>query len=180
MTVEIILITHGSSVDNEAGLASGWFDTPLSATGEAQAVGVRERYTSTMIDAVSASDLERARRTAVVGFGGRVPEVPIRIDPRLREVDYGELTRRPRAEIDAQWMARVEDAHPGGESYVEAVARHAEVLREIKERHDGRRVLAVGSYASWMAREHLYNGRPLAEVAAEQREWQPGWRYRYE
>jgi len=180
MTVEIIFITHSSSVDNEAGLAPGWFDTPLSSTGEAQALEVRERYASTVIDAVYASDLERARRTAEVGFGGRVPEVPIRIDPRLREVDYGELTRRPRAEIDAQRVARVGDAHPGGESYIEAVARHAELLHEIKERHDGGSVLIVGTYASWMAMEYLCNGRPLAEVAAEQREWQPGWRYRYE
>ena len=29
--------THATSLDNDAGLASGWFDVALSVTGEAQA-----------------------------------------------------------------------------------------------------------------------------------------------
>ncbi len=33
----LIFETHATSLDNEAGLASGWFDTDLSAAGESQA-----------------------------------------------------------------------------------------------------------------------------------------------
>jgi bisphosphoglycerate-dependent phosphoglycerate mutase len=35
--LKLVFETHATSVDNEAGLASGWFDAALSAKGEAQA-----------------------------------------------------------------------------------------------------------------------------------------------
>ncbi|MCK9486969.1 MAG: histidine phosphatase family protein [Dehalococcoidia bacterium] len=176
MTAQVIFITHSTSEDNEAGLASGWFDTPLSAAGERQAVEVRDRWAGTPLDAVIASNLERGRRTAQIAFE---PRVTVRIDPRLREVDYGDLTRRPRAEIDRQRVSRAHDPHPGGESYAQAVERHRRLLDEVVAEYPRGQVLLVGSYALWMAMEHVAGGRPLLEVAAEQREWQPGWRYTY-
>ncbi len=176
MSVEVIFITHSTSQDNEAGVASGWFDTPLSPTGERQALEVRDRWATTTLDAVYAADLLRTRRTAEVAFGHRLP---VRLDPRLREVDYGLLTQRPRAEIDGQRVSRVHEAHPGGESYAQAMERHRALLDEVAVEHPGGTVLLVGCYASWMALEHLAAGRPLAEVAAEQRAWRTGWRFTY-
>ena len=66
----VVFETHATSLDNEAGLASGWFDIALSATGEGQArsLGVRRREDD--LAAVFCSDLTRAFRTAEIGFGG--------------------------------------------------------------------------------------------------------------
>lgn len=36
-SLRLIFETHATSLDNEAGLASGWFDAGLSTTGEHQA-----------------------------------------------------------------------------------------------------------------------------------------------
>lgn len=176
MAVDIIFITHSTSEDNEAGIASGWADSPLSPLGEEQALRVRARWEDERIDAVYASDLTRQRRTAEVAFAGRVP---VHVDARLREVDYGALTQHPRAAIDAQRVARVHHPHPEGESYAQAVERHRALLDDIASEHEGGTALLVGSYASWMAMEHLCRGRELEEVAAEHREWQPCWRSTY-
>jgi 2,3-bisphosphoglycerate-dependent phosphoglycerate mutase len=178
MTTEIVYITHSTSADNEAGVASGWLDTPLTSTGEAQAVEVGERYRDEPLDAVYASDLTRARRTAEIAFGAR--GLPVSFDARLRECDYGALAGARRGDIEGQRLARVEVPHPGGESYRQAVERHGAALDEIAQAHQGGRVLIVGHYATWMALEHFADGRPLDQLATEQRDWQPGWRYTYE
>lgn len=178
MAVDIVYITHSTSTDNEAGVASGWLDTLLSATGEAQAGEAGERYREEHLDAVYASDLTRARRTAEIAFGER--SVPLHFDARLRECDYGTLSGTHRGDLEGHRLTRVDQPHPGGESYRQAVERHLAVLGEIVAAHQGGHVLIVGHYATWMALEHLASGRPLEQVATEQREWQPGWRYTYE
>ena len=65
----VVFESHATSLDNEAGLASGWFDVALSATGEEQArqLGVRRRDDD--LAAVFCSDLIRAFRTAEIAFG---------------------------------------------------------------------------------------------------------------
>lgn len=124
--------THATSLDNEAGLASGWHDVALSARGEEQARALGLRYRNVPLAAVYTSDLERAWRTAELAFG---PAGKPRRDPRLRECDYGALTRRPSAEIDAERLARIDEPFPGGESYREATGRIRSWLDEAVSRH---------------------------------------------
>src|SRR6266545_6363763 len=82
VTVEIIFEYHSTSTDNEAGVASGWSDPPLSAKGRAVAKELGERRQGEQIDAVFCSDLRRAIETAEIAFGKRIP---IHADHRLRE-----------------------------------------------------------------------------------------------
>ena len=56
----LIFETHATSLDNEAGLASGWFDTDLSAAGESQARALGTRRRDDDLAAVFSSDLSRA------------------------------------------------------------------------------------------------------------------------
>lgn len=180
MTVTIWLITHSNTEASEAGLAAGLIDTPLSARGRQQALEVRDRYgpgTPTPVDAVVTAALQRARATAAIAFEG-VPLI-VTADARLNECDYGTLSGRPRQEIDDSRPAHIEVPWPNGESYRETVERHRAAFDSIARSHPGGTVLVVGHYATWMALEHLAGGRPLAEVAIEEREWQPGWRYDY-
>lgn len=66
----LVFETHATSLDNEAGLASGWFDVPLSTTGEEQArmLGARRRD---HLAVAFCSDLSRSFRTAEIAFGDR-------------------------------------------------------------------------------------------------------------
>ena len=64
--MRLIFETHATSLDNEAGLASGWFDVDLSSLGVRQARELGERRREDRIEAVYSSDLTRAARTASI------------------------------------------------------------------------------------------------------------------
>jgi broad specificity phosphatase PhoE len=171
----IFFETHATSPDNEAGLASGSFDVELSAAGEEQArtLGVRRQHDELAV--VFCSDLRRAFRTAEIAFAHRA--LPIVRDVRLRECDYGRLTRVPVREIEAQRAERVAIPFPGGESYQQVTGRVAAWLDEAARAYARHTVFVVGHRATFYALEHLIKGVPLREVVLSPWRWQPGWVY---
>jgi broad specificity phosphatase PhoE len=149
----------------------------LSATGEHQARELGQRHKDEDIAAVFCSDLSRAIRTAEIAFGGR-PALPIVHDARLRECDYGELTRAPAHEIESRRAAHITVPFPGGESYEQVVRRVAAWLDDAVGAPTGAGpVLVIGHRATFFALEHLLTGVPLHEVVGAPWQWQPGWRY---
>src|SRR5262245_55351875 len=149
--LKLVFETHATSLDNEAGLASGWFDVALSATGEEQARRLGARRRDDHLDVVFCSDLSRAFRTAEIAFGER--SLPIVRDARLRECDYGDLTRRPASEIEHGRLRRLVDPFPNGESYQQVVDRVSGWLREAMQHGDARTILLIGHRATFYALE---------------------------
>lgn len=172
--MEIVFETHATSLDNEAGLASGRFDVDLSAAGERQAVELGARRGSERFDAVYASALRRSWRTAEIAFAGS--GIPIVRDARLSECDYGALTHRPVAEIADARTRFLTARFPGGESYHDAIARVASWLDDVRGRGHGR-VLVIGHRATHHALDHLLDGIPIAAAVQRPFVWQPGWVY---
>jgi broad specificity phosphatase PhoE len=174
-SLRLVFETHATSLDNEAGLASGWFDVALSTTGEeqARALGVRRR--DDHLAAVFCSDLARSFRTAEIAFGDG--SLPIARDPRLRECDYGDLTRRPTSEIDQRRLLHLADPFPGGESYQQVVNRVSGWLRETSSQFDSCTILVIGHRATFYALEHLLNRVTLHDAVTSPWMWQPGWTY---
>jgi broad specificity phosphatase PhoE len=175
MSVRVVFETHSTSEDNERGLATGWLGGRLSALGREQAAQLGERRRDDGIDVVLVSDLNRAIQTAEIAFAGS--GIPVRVDWRLRECDYGELNGMPRALLDRQRRARVDEPWPGGESWRDAIRRVNALLDELVEVQDGERVLLIGHVATRWALDHRVNGVPLEELAAAQFDWQEGWEY---
>ena len=175
MTVEIVFETHSLSGDNEVGLASGWTHGPLSARGRelARELGARRRDNG--IHTVFSSDLHRALETAVLAFEG-LP-FPILLDWRLRECDYGQLTRIPASELHVDRAAYLDEPYPDGESWRQAVARVGRFLTDLPTRWDGRRVLVIGHVATRWGLEHFCNGIPLEDLVDAEFHWQEGWEY---
>ena len=171
----LIFETHATTVDNEAGLASGWFDVALSAAGEQQARMLGARRRDDRLAVVFCSDLTRSFRTAEIAFGDR--SLPIVRDARLRECDYGDLTRHPRSEVEPQRLRHLVEPFPNGESYRQVVERVSGWLGEVRRQLDACTVLIVGHRATFYALEHLINGVPLHEAVASPWAWQPGWTY---
>ena len=167
----VVFETHSTSEDNEAGIATGWLGGTLSPAGRAQAVELGERRRDDGIELVVASDLRRAVETAAIAFEGS--PIPLRVDWRLRECDYGELNGMPRSLLDEQRVLRVDEPWPGGESYRQAVARVDSLIDELR----GGRVLVIGHVATRWALDHRVSGRSLEELAAEEFDWKPGWEY---
>ena len=167
MTVRVVFETHSTSEDNEAGIMTGWLPGRLSATGRAQAeeLGARRRGT---VDAVFSSDLGRAVETARIAFDDTVP---VFLDWRLRECDYGELNGVPRLRLP------VDERYPGGESWREAVARVTRFLDELAATRDGQHVCVIGHVATRWAFDQRVHGTPLERLWDEDFAWQPGWEY---
>ena len=173
--VVLVFETHATSLDNEAGLASGWFDVALSVTGEAQARELGDRRRNDDLAAVFCSDLIRAFRTAEIAFGDRA--LPIVRDARLRECDYGALTRHPASEIEMRRAVHVAAPFPDGESYEDVATRVSAWLAEARTRFAGRTVLVIGHRATFYALEHLLRHIPLRDAVSSRWQWQPGWTY---
>jgi 2,3-bisphosphoglycerate-dependent phosphoglycerate mutase len=167
----VVFETHSTSEHNEAGIATGWLGGALSAAGRAQAIELGRRRRGDGIELVVASDLWRAVETASIAFEGS--GIPLRVDWRLRECDYGELTGMPRTVLEEQRVRRVDEPWPGGESWRQAVARVSSFLDELR----GERILLIGHVATRWALDHAVNGRSLEELAADEFDWKPGWEY---
>jgi broad specificity phosphatase PhoE len=175
MTVEIVYETHSISVDNERGVATGWLDGKLSERGRELALELGRRRRNDDLAAVFSSDLRRAVETAEIAFGGS--GIPIRLDPRLRECNYGELNGAPVARIESERARRIDEPYVGGESYRDCVERMREFLDDLVPAYDGRRVLLIGHAATRWALEHLFAGTALEELVDAPFEWQEGWEY---
>jgi broad specificity phosphatase PhoE len=171
----VLFETHATSLDNEAGLASGWYDVGLSARGEEQARQLGERRRGEDLAAVCCSDLSRAVRTAEIAFHDRA--LPIVRDRRLRECHYGTLTRHVAAEVEALRVNHTATPFPDGESYQDVVARVAGWISDVRQTYAGRTVLVIGHRATFYAFQNLIAGFPLAEAITAPWSWQPGWTY---
>jgi probable phosphoglycerate mutase len=130
---EILLIRHGETAWNAVKRLQGHLDVPLNQEGERQAAALGQALLTEPLDAVFASDLERARQTAQAIAAPRGMEV--QIDTGLRERCYGAFEGLMYAEISQRypeawraWQARDLDAR-----FPEGV-NMAETLREFSTR----------------------------------------------
>ncbi|WP_243060679.1 histidine phosphatase family protein [Nocardioides sp. SR21] len=175
MAVQIVFETHQTTEDNEAGIATGWLPGRLSALGRRQAVELGRRRRDDGVAAVFSSDLARAVETVDIAFAGC--GVPVLLDWRLRECDYGELNGAPREQVHADRLASLATPYPGGESWQQAVDRVGRFLGDVPTRWDGARVLVVGHVATQLGLDHHLRGTPVAEALSADFTWRPGWEY---
>jgi 2,3-bisphosphoglycerate-dependent phosphoglycerate mutase len=157
-------------------VASGWNDIPLSESGVAQAKELGRRRPLDRFEAVFTSDLARAYQTAQLAFKGIAPG-RLHVDWRLRECGYGEMTQRPKEEVNSQKLTRVTAPFPGGESYEQTNARMRSFLEDLLRFHGGQTVLVIGHRATQYGLELLINHVPLTVTVATAWRWQPGWSY---
>jgi broad specificity phosphatase PhoE len=178
MSLEIVVETHATSTDNEAGIATGWLPGELSATGRRQAAELGSRHRGgTGLTAVLSSDLRRAVQTAQLAFPHGTP--PLRQDPRLRECDYGRLNGAPAADIAAARVHHLDLPFPGGgQSYRQVRDATRALLHDLWAEWDhGARLLIVTHSANRWAFASLLGGADLADLLRDPPPWQPGWRY---
>ena len=175
MSVRLVYETHSTTLDNEAGIATGWLPGALSEQGRRQAAELGERRRDDGIAAVFCSDLARAVETAEIAFAGC--ELPVHLDPRLRECDYGALNGMPVARLDGERTAHVDEPWPDGESYLEVVERTRRFLDELARGWDGERVCLIAHAANRWALQHLLEGEPLERLVDAPFAWQPGWEF---
>jgi broad specificity phosphatase PhoE len=173
--ITVIFESHNTTRDNENNRASGHYDVELSDKGRQQSQALGDRYKGTEIDAIFCSDLQRSFKTAEGAFADR--DIPTFQDERLRECDYGDLTRAPKDEVEDMRMQHITTPYPNGESLEQRVELMKSFLNEIKEKHDGQTIMIIGHRATRYALEHYLNNKSLEQAVSESNQWQPGWRY---
>jgi broad specificity phosphatase PhoE len=133
----LVVVRHGETLDNAAGIWQGLKDSELSPVGLAQADKAAPAVAAYQPELLVASDLARARVTAE--RVGEAAGMPVRLDPRLREIDVGEWQGVTTAEVrnrDPELLAamgRGEDIRRGhtGETVAELAARVRAALDDV-------------------------------------------------
>ncbi|MFT4199650.1 MSMEG_4193 family putative phosphomutase [Gordonia sp. (in: high G+C Gram-positive bacteria)] len=152
----VILVRHGRSTANTASVLAGRSPgVALDDLGREQAAGLAERLGERRAElvAVARSPLQRCAETVAPLMAGLdIPEIVV---DELAEVDYGEWTNRPLAELAKeplwQTVQRQPSAavFPGGEAMAAMAARAVGAVRELDARYGG----ADGSRL-WIACTH--------------------------
>jgi broad specificity phosphatase PhoE len=174
----VVFETHSISEDNEEGRASGWCHSRLSVRGRELAAALGARRSDDGLDVVFCSDLERAAETASIAFAGT--GVPVLLDWRLRECDYGDRNGGPAVRHVQDRREFLDSPYPGGESWRQAVARVGRFLDDLRSGWDGARVCVIGHVATRWALDHFVDGTALEDLVGADFAWQEGWEYRLE
>lgn len=146
---DIVLVRHGETTWHADNRYAGGSEVPLTARGRAQAQQLAAWAAAAGLAGVWASDLSRTELTArpcATAAG-----LPLTVDPRLREVDFGlaegftaaELAREIPHELAAFRRDPVANHFPGGEDPRQAASRGLACLREIAVAQPDQRVLVV-------------------------------------
>jgi hypothetical protein len=125
---ELLLVRHGETDWNAEGRLQGHTDRPLSDYGRDQARQLADDLATEAFDVIYASDLARARETAEI-VAERL-DVPVNVDPDLREKNWGTwegLTSTERLDVELV-----------GESTEEHTRRMLAALGRIAARHPAR------------------------------------------
>lgn len=166
---------HSTTTDNGAGLASGWNDVDLSDLGRQQVFQPIERSQERGIEVIFSSDLQRAVKSAVPTADAL--KIPIYIDKRLREWNYGDMTQRDHEQVKQAKIEHITSPFPSGESAEDCMARMKEFLGWLKLNFDGKTVMIVGHRATQHGLEHWINGVDVKAYLETPWTYQPGWKY---
>ena len=149
--MRLILIRHGK-VDGDSGTYYGWSDVSLNDEGIEQSKRITESLKSFKIDAVFSSDLKRARHLAEMI--ARAKSLPLTVEKRIREMNFGEWEGHSYAELLSderfrRWQDNMatEAAH-GGESIPAVLERTKEFIAALRERYQDQTIVVVSHYGA--------------------------------
>jgi probable phosphoglycerate mutase len=150
----VVLLRHGETTHNAAGIWQGHLDTELSELGLEQAAAAGEAVAALGPTRIVSSDLVRARATAEAV--GRATGLPVELDDRFREIDVGEWQGLGNEEVSRRWpeeraaVLRGEDVPRGvtGESMADVRGRVGSALGEHLEEVGAGECLVVSTHGA--------------------------------
>ena len=135
----VYFVRHGETLGNASNKFQKW-DIPLSETGRQQAAFVAQRFASIPIEAIIASDMERATETARIIAS--VTKHEVILEPLLRELARPTAVRglaktEPEVEriirfTDTHWLGS--EKHSDEENFIELKDRALRALQCIADR----------------------------------------------
>jgi alpha-ribazole phosphatase/probable phosphoglycerate mutase len=177
MSLHITYFVHGTTTDNENGIATGQLPGELSKLGVEQAKKLGQLVKDKKFDAVFCADLKRAVDSAKLVFGDKCEIIQ---DKRLREINYGDWNGK-KNDFKDDLADYIDKPFPNGESYKDVEKRMREFLRTVSRDYNNKHVAFVAHQAPQLALEVICNSKSWNEAIAEDwrkvGEWQAGWEY---
>ena len=176
--MQITYFVHAATTDNENGIATGWDDGELSELGIKQSQELADVLKDQKFDLVVCSDLKRAVQTAEIAFGDKFLTLQ---DKSLRGVNYGQFNGKPKENVEPleRW---IDKPFPGGESYRDVEKRIRELLNELAQKYQDKKIAFVAHQAPQLALEVIVNHKTWDQaIATDWRKtasWQAGWEYK--
>jgi broad specificity phosphatase PhoE len=144
------LARHGETVWHAEHRYAGNSDVALTRNGLGQAAALGAWAVNASLDAIIASPLSRAQRSAAPSV--ETTGLPLRLDDRLVEIDFGDAEGLTPAEIAERWPAEwtafreapASNPLPNGERGRDGIARALPALDELVTEFPDGRVLIVG------------------------------------
>ncbi|GAA2595742.1 histidine phosphatase family protein [Actinomadura fulvescens] len=145
----LVLVRHGETTWHAENRYAGVTDVPLTPRGLDQARRLADWARTAGLAAVWSSDLTRARLTAEPC--AEAAGLPLCIDERLRELNFGRAEGLTRAEMRQRFPEALQAFHadpvnghlPGGEDPAAAAGRFTACLNDIARRHPDKRILVI-------------------------------------
>ena len=143
------LIRHAQTVWNQEKRMQGQSDSPLTGEGEDQARKWGPQLQLFNLDLIVSSNAGRALRTAALI--NATLQVPLIVDIRLREQNWGEWTGKTLKQIKKQFPGLLFEQEtagwgfcpPGGENRDSVWTRSLEALKETAKKWPGTKILVI-------------------------------------
>lgn len=148
----VYLARHGRTALNAEGRLRGLSDPPLDEVGLSEVARLGQVLATKQPIAVVSSPLQRAVATAEAI--GKAAGVPVNVDVRLNDRDYGPMTGHPRDEVEKQYGSV--DAAPGVEPLAAVADRAKRAFFELTAE------LAPGPIV--LVSHDAFNGALLAQL----------------
>ncbi len=148
--MKITLIRH-TTLNVAPHICYGQSDVEVSASFEMESQALLQKLRSHEFDAVYASPLRRCRQLAqalCAEDGLKVATEGIRLDERLKELNFGDWEMRPWDEIPREPFDRWANdyanlAPPNGETFTELHARAKSFVEDVSSHSHGKNLLVV-------------------------------------
>ncbi len=146
----VLLVRHGDTESSKDGRFTGATDIPLSKEGRIHATELAVRLARYPIEAVYASNLQRAQQTA--GYTASVHGLEVHPVPELAEMNHGVWNGKTRDEIIQLYGQKQVDEYDRdpyhfrpeqGESGEDVLGRAGPALSRLVKKHEGKSILVV-------------------------------------
>ena len=178
VAIKITYFVHGTTVDNQNEICSGWHDSELSDLGIQQSIELKSKIEDRYFDVVFCSDLKRAVHTAKLVFKGKVEIIQ---DIRLRECNFGKYNGQPLKRVEPLQEKNIVERFPGGESLEDVKKRIKDFLVFLNKNYSGKSIAIVAHRAPQLALDVLIKNKTwdcaFADDWRKTKAWRPGWEY---
>jgi broad specificity phosphatase PhoE len=142
--MQLILVRHGLTLENEQKICQGWLPGHLSSKGKRQALLLAKKLKDKKLAAIYTSDLARAMDTAHA-IAKYHPAVPFIITKKLRERNFGKLAGKK--DVDINWQREEQTGElsgkGNGETRTQLSLRAQKFLRVVYKKHSKKTVVFV-------------------------------------